>query len=257
MLPLLASLTLLGGCKILDDVKDDIEGYTEPIVVQAVLLGIAEPDGVDLSGTEFEQGALLAVYLADASDPTELENAPVSGAAVSVRSESIGNIPMTDEGGGLYRITGEDAGFSYYAGEEFKVVADYDNESHKTAVYAPHPVDTDDIPTEHARGEQLVVDLSSAPGDYDSAIAAVVDITTGEKTWSNEPSGVEELYEFTHTDEDVRKVVIPGAAFPESGVYAVGVAGMHVGETEDYEEVNTALSSFLAGEMSFYGVVVY
>ena len=56
---------------------------------------------------------------------------------------------------------------------------------------------------------------------------------------------------------DCCKVVIPGAAFPESGVYAVGVAGMHVGETEDYEEVNTALSSFLAGEMSFYGVVVY
>ena len=257
MFPLLASLTLIGGCKILDDVKEDIEGFTEPIVVQAVLLGVADPDGVDLSGTEFDRGALLAVYLADASDPTELENAPVSGASVSVRSESLGNLPMTDEGGGLYRITGEDADFSYHAGEEFKVVADYDSESHKTVVHAPHPVDTDDIPTEHARGEQLVVDLSTAPGDYDSAIAAVVELTTGEKTWSNEPSGVEELYAFTHSDEDVRKVVIPGAAFPTAGVYAVGVAGMHVGETEDYVEVNTALSSFLAGEMSFYGVVVY
>jgi hypothetical protein len=256
MLPLLASLAFVGGCQTLEEVKDDIEGLTEPIVVQAVLLGIATPDGIDLSGTEYDNAAVLAVYLADASDPANLENAPVVGAAVSVRSESLGSLPMNDEGGGLYRISAEDADFGYFAGEEFNVVADYDGESRKTVVSAPYAVDTDDIPTTHNRGEEMIVDLTNTPGDYDSVIAAVIDVTTGEKTWSNEPTGVEELYEFTHSDNDVRKVAIPGTAFPVAGVYAVGVAGMHVGDIENYVEVNTALSSFLAGEMAFYGVVV-
>jgi len=39
-------------------------------------------------------------------------------------------------------------------------------------------------------------------------------------------------------------------------VYAVGVAGMGAGEPDQFINVNTALSSVIAGKMKFYPVTV-
>ena len=42
--PLPLALALLMGCNNIDDLKDKVSGYTNPTVVEGLVLGVAEPD---------------------------------------------------------------------------------------------------------------------------------------------------------------------------------------------------------------------
>jgi hypothetical protein len=117
-------------------------------------------------------------------------------------------------------------------------------------VTAPPPPDAD-LPTAHSAGQPLSVDLAGQ--GFDSVLVVVLDAASLELSYSNEPADIQELYEFGHggTGDSVE---IPGDAFPGDSLYAVGVAGLVTADAADLDEVNTALSSMLAGKFRFYPV---
>src|SRR5262245_22332243 len=107
---LLVLLAPLGACGLfksvgdgINHVGDTIGGLTNPLVVQGIVLGVDAPQGdtsgLDLSDTDLKQGCALTVFLADASDPSQIEDAPVIGAGVDV-STAKGDVAATDEGDG-------------------------------------------------------------------------------------------------------------------------------------------------------------
>lgn len=262
MRTVLLALGLLAGCDEftdkVDDVSDDIEGYTETRVIEALYLGVAEPDSeeIDLSDTDFAKGAALTVFVADASDPTNLENSLVSGATVRITSDSSGSIDLTENSAGTYTATAE-GGLAYTEGEGFTVAVEYDSATSKVmGMSAPQPVDLG-LETTHSPQTNLVVDLTDY--SYDAVLVAVLDTLSGEITYSNEPQDVKEIYDFTHSDESVKRHEIPASAFddPDGSVYAVGVAGMEVAGEENLEDFNTALSSLMVGKMRFYAVSTF
>lgn len=238
--------TVLAGCDALDSLKEDVEALTNPVVIQGMYVGVAEPDAeLDLSGTDFGKAAQATVLLADATSVDDLSNAPIEGAGVSVKSES-GETALDDEGGGKYTASSED-GLTYTGGERFVLSVQADVLS-KVAITAPPEPDAQ-VPESHPAGEPLVIDLAGQ--GFDLALVAVLDTMTGDLTFSNEPSDIQELYDFTHGGGEV-KVEVPGGALNRQTVYAVGVAGLNAAEADDLEELNTALSAFLAGKFRFY-----
>ncbi len=247
--------TLLGACDSFDDLKDDIAGYTDTLVLEATFLGVAEPasDSIDLTGTDFEAGATIQVFLADASDPSDMENSPVTGASVNLKSAAMGTVDLSDGGDGLYSASVQD-GLIYTAGEQLVLTVNLDDGQSTADAVTPPPVDGDLIPEEHSPNTPLVVDCSSY--DYDNILVAVIDLANADLTYSNEPQGIEELYDFTHADEPQLALEIPGSAFgnPQGSLYALGVAGIVNSGVDDLNGVNTVVSAFMVGEMRFFPV---
>ncbi len=252
-MPTLALLIpFLAGCGQIEDIKETIEGMADPLVVEALLIGAVEPESdlIDLGDTDFAEGTAIKVFVADATSLDDLEAGALDGATVDLKSASLGTLALEASGGGLYEANGED-GLEYFAGEEFVISIDYADALHKVAVTAPHPVDIA-VPEQHGVGDNLLIDLTEY--DYDAVLVAVLDVMSGEITYSNQPDGIQEMYEFTHTGTNVKRHEIPGRAFDVQSVYAVGVAGMRNAGVEDYEEMNTGLSSYMVGQMRFYPV---
>ena len=64
------------------------------------------------------------------------------------------------------------------------------------------------------------------------------------------------FYDFARADT-VTRVTIPGdLAFDSAGVYAVGVAGMNKADSDTFVDMNTALSSVMAGKLRFKAMVI-
>lgn len=248
-------LVLLAGCEQLTDIKDKVEGLTNPMVSQALLLGVAEPESgeVDLSGTDFDKGTGLNVFLADASSVDDLEEAPITGADVRIRVGDTAAVVVDEAESGAYLATGDD-GLEYEAGADAVLSIDYGDESFQSNVTLPPPAQVD-IPDTHQAGEPLTVDLSE--GSYDSVLAVVINGATGDVTWQNRPETVREIYDFTHgTGAGVSELTIPGSAFPAGCACAVGIAGMRAASADEFVNQNTALSSLIAGQLKFYPVIV-
>jgi hypothetical protein len=120
------------------------------------------------------------------------------------------------------------------------------------------------INSEHAAGTPLSVDLTGQ--GYNAALAVVIEAESGEVTWSNQPADIAGLYEMTHPngiliggEEDFSEnheiiVEIPAEAFADEGYYIIGVAGMVVSNSSSFENVNTALSTVIAGKLRFTDV---
>lgn len=242
---------LLAGCSDLDDLKDKVDGFTNPTVIEGLVLGVAEPDfEFDLSGTDFDKGAAGVVFLADAASVDEIESAPITGADVNILSDSSGKVKLKGEGDGKYAVTGED-GFEYNAGEDLDLTIDFGDSSSGATVKAPAAASVS-IAEEHTKGEGVTVDLSGQ--SFSSVLVVVFDASTGDITFSNEPNGIKEIYDFTHGGADGLVVEIPGSAFSSESLYAVGVAGLKNAGADDFTDSNTLLSSYMAGKMKFFPV---
>lgn len=247
----LVALLGAGGCAGVDEVKDKVEGVTNRFVLEGLYLGIAEPDDPQLqdmlSGTDYDKATTLKVFLADAGDVTEIQNAPISGADVSFLSDANGgSIALVESSAGSYSLP-DGSGVVYTAGETVSVSADYGGTTHKAPVDAPAAADAG-IDTSHTAGTAMVVDLSAQ--DFDSALVVVVD-ANGQVTYSNEPTSIEDLYNFTHSGTWSGKISIPAKAFPDETLYAVGVSGLYIADPNEFTEVNTALSTLMAGKLKF------
>jgi hypothetical protein len=251
----------LAGCDKLIEIQDTVEGITERFVVEGIYLGVEQPDDVDLSETAFA-GARLTAFLADASQISEIEQAPIESTALILMSPGNGgSVPMVDAGGGKYELTRDD-GLEYVSGEEISLTSTYGDMDRSISVDVP-PAAALDIDPEHSTGTPMAVDLSGQ--GFDAALAVVIDVETGEVTWSNEPGDISALYDMTHPDgivlggsettsDDTLVIEIPAKAFPNESYYIVGVAGMVVSDPGTFENVNTALSTVMAGKLRFADV---
>lgn len=249
------SLTFFIGCEQIGNIKNTVDGLTNPMVSQSLLLGVAEPDSedIDLSGTDFDKGAGLNVFLADASSVDDLEEAPVSGADVRIRIGDAAAVDVGEGADGAYSATGDD-GLSYSGGADAVLTLDYGDETSQSSVSLPQAPDVT-VPTSHAAGQPMTLDLSD--GSYDAVLAVVLNVTSGQVTWQNRPETVREVYDFTHgTSGAVTELTIPGSAFPSGCACAVGVAGMRNASSDEFVNQNTALSAFSAGKLKLYPVAV-
>jgi hypothetical protein len=232
-------LTLATGCDLLDDIQDDVDGYTTPLVVQAIVLGVAEPgQDLDLGGTDFADGTVATVMGADAQDAASMGDAPVTNADVTALGQA-----LEEQEGGTY--TGQ--GMTYTPGGEGVVkIVRADGSTGTATMTLPGPPAAD-VPEFHD-GSPLLVDLSGQ--DYDRLVVVVLDVTSGDVTFTNVPEDIEALYDFATADEI--SLTIPASAFAGSGFYAVGLAGLQNGDPDTFEGFNTALSDVQAGQLKFW-----
>ena len=190
------------------------------------------------------------VFLADAKDADDLENAPVTGAAVAY-SDSSGSFAMEEDDGGEYRVSSVDEpDFDYVPDGDADVTATIDGEDHTVTVHKPGPVDLA-VPLQHPAGQPLVLDASGE--DIDNLLVVVFRADTGDVVFSNRPTTVREYYDLGHSTGQMT-VTIEGAALSAETLYGVGAAGLTNGEESEFDGVNTLLSAIMAGEMRFYPV---
>ena len=259
---LLAGLGLsLSGCGKLEDFKNTVEGLTENFVIEGIYLGVAEYDGeLDLEALGFG-GAKIVGYLADAAQISEIEQAPITGMDLRLLSDVSGGSNLIEDGAGKYSLSHEE-GLTYNDGEYAVLSTSYDGEDRKAGVITPPAPDLSEVPLIHTAGNPMAIDLSGQ--GYDTAMIVVIETESGETTFSNEPEGIEELYEMTHPDgitfsddvetDDSLIIEIPERGFSQEGIYVLGIAGLVTSGKDDMEGVNTALSTLVAGKFRFVTV---
>ena len=249
---LLVPLVLLSACDRLEAAGEAMTEATSPVVVQGMLLGLDAPEGVDLSDSgELAFTSLCEVFLAYVADPTELAESPAEGAGIRFKSPVNGSLLFGEAGDGKYALDSDD-GLVYSPGDDAIITVTLEGEQGRLAVTAPEAPDLD-LPTQIVRESTLEVQLER---EYDGVVAAVYDLDRGRVTWENLPSGVDEVYEFTHADEGTDRIHIPPDAFSRQGTYVVGVAGMEVADPGSFEGVNTQLSAFTTGRLAVRLLVV-
>ena len=251
---MLFTLIMLTGCEQIDKIKGTVDGLTNPLVSQTIVLGVAEPDSkeIDLKGTEFDKGTLAQVFLADAASVNEIESAPISGADVKLRIGSTAAVWFNEDAGGAYSASGDD-GLVYAGGEEAALTVEIGEDVGEATLTLPQPP-TATIRETHAANTAMQVELEGVA--YDAVLGVVINVTSGEITWQNRPEGIREVYDLTHGDGGVTSLNIPATAFPAGCVCAVGVAGLMNAASDAFVNQNTGLSSFTAGQMKFWPVLV-
>ena len=249
----------LTGCGLFDKIKETtetLEGLTNPLVAQGLILGVEEPESEDISLEDagYAPGTTVTVFLADATDAADMENAPIEGATVKVSGGSA-NATASEEQPGAYLIDPTE-GLAYAASSLWTLSATIDgrDEASTATISLPAAAAVTVPETQDETGQPLSLDLTGQ--GFASALVVVFNAECGEFTYSNEPNSVTEIYNFGHGDGEATEVEIPGSAFPEEGVYAVGIAGMVHTTADDLNNFNTALSTFMAGKMVIYPSVV-
>ena len=242
-----SAFAFIGGCDLFDEVKETYEGLTNPLVVQSVVVGV-EVDGVDpavVDELNFEAGVAGTVFLADAKSASDLDNAPISGAAVTINAVS-----LADTGEGAYTL--EPGALTYTNGATWTLEALIGTDS-SSATFVPPPPPNATIPTVHVKGQPLNVSLAGQ--GFDVIVGVVADVATGEVTWSNEPEDISDIYNLATGNGD-ESIDIPGDAFPNSGAYVIGISGLTTSRTDQLDNMNTALSNIASGKMRLYPVAV-
>lgn len=242
-------LLVLPGC----DRLALAESAVSPVVAQGLFLGMDLPEGLDFEGTDvLEYTAACTAFVAELSDPTDVEQAPVEGARVGFESAANGRIDLVDQGDGKYQVTAAD-GLVYEPGDTAELVVGVGGEVARLTVRPPEAPEVDVPDTWEA---QAPVTLGLTEGGYQNMVVAVYDLDRSRMTFDNLPDDVDATYAFTHPDEPVDRVTIPGEAWLRGGTYVVGVAGMQMADPEAYEGVNTTLSAFMAGRFALHLVVI-
>ena len=254
-MPLL--LANLSGCDLIaqgkekiNDVKEKIEGLTNPLVADGVILSFVPPESelIDFSNTPYSAGTITTIGLADAKNAADLANAPISGAAVTVR----GNVQIDAEetSPGIYTVElGSELEYTANQTWGIDINPAEAEEIATVTLNLPAPIDLSSISEFHTANESLNIDVAGA--GFNSAIVLVLDGATGNTTYSNEPKTITELYNFMTGDDELTTVEVPAEAFPNQTLYLVGVAGMVHTTEDDIVNANTALSKFMAGQMHF------
>lgn len=248
---MLALVPLIGGCAWFQGAKDTIEGVLEPVVAVGVVIQIDPVDDATLDGQTLDLniGRAGTIFLADTRNISDLANAPVSDATVEVLCGDT-TVQIGETAAGTYLLE---------AGTALDDCADANVTIQRTDVdpplvapiYIPDRPDFE-IPVQHNAGEDLVLPLSTA--GYDSALVVVIDGSSGDVTFSNEPHGITEYYQFLTGSGEVTDATIPGSAFVENSVHAVIVTGLVRTPNNTLEQANTALSIVSGGRGRVYAV---
>lgn len=253
---LIAIPFLTVGCAEIDKLKEDISNITNDFVVSSFYIGTEEfsDERIDLSGISEMQGSQIMTYLVSAEVMDGSEPAPVALADVTFSSDVGTAITLGEDAGGAYSANNTD-GLAYTPNEFATLTAEKDGETHVIAVTAP-PAPTFDVAETHPLNTELSIDISNQ--GFDNALVFVAHFPSGEIVYSNNPSDFTELYNFAYPDETATTVgvTIPADSFSEEGLYVISLGGVVAGDEADMDNVNTALSSFLATQMGFDVVCV-
>ncbi|MBX2800418.1 MAG: hypothetical protein KTR31_22250 [Myxococcales bacterium] len=244
-------LVLLGACDF-GNLQDQLEGLTNPLVAEGMVIGVAEPadDRIDLSALDYDPGANVTVFLADAANADELDAALVSGAMVSA-SDGQSSADLEEAESGVY-TTVPGAGFDYVAERTATVTAVLDDTTGNVSVELPQTAGLT-IMEAHTAGQAIDIDVTGL--GYTGSLVVVFDTTSGDVTYSNEPTTAKEVYDLTRGNNELTVVTVPGEAFPGESVYALGFAGLVHSRSADVDGLNTLLSGVIAGQLEFHPVV--
>lgn len=242
---------LVGGCDLFNTVKDTVEGVLEPQVAIGLVV-VLDPEGsdlVDLDELGLTAGVAGTVFLADARDVADLEEAPVTGATMSL-SGCGASAALNEEADGTYALVSP-TDLDGCEGPVLTLRRDDVDPGLQVPFTIPGPP-TLTIPARWTAGDPLTIPLSTA--GYDGGIVVVIDATSGDVVFSNEPQDIRGYYELLTKAGDVEDVVVPGTAFEEDKVYGVLVTGLIKVPNRDVDEANTALSVLDAGRARLYGL---
>ena len=246
-------LTML-GCDAFQNAKNTIEGLTDPVVAQGLILGVDEPDSPQiqgfLEGTDFSTGTAVSIFLGDANNVANIADAPIIGAIVTIDSGPA-VVAANADGSGVYTVAPDASGLTYVVDAVWDIYLDTGREDIGVASPLLPPAAWPDVPVQHTTLAPMNIDLTGM--GFDSSLIVVID-SNGALTFSNEPTSPQEVYDASTGDDKVGLEVIDASAFPFAGVYAVGVAGLLKTDADQESSINTVLSSFMAGKMEFYAV---
>jgi len=246
----LAMIVVLSGCTYLSRTTDLLDGLTNPLVLQGLVLSIdAPPPAVDLASAGFVEGASATVFLADVAEASALAQVPVRDAEVRLTGPSIGSVMGLEVAPGTYAATPDD-GLAYFEGETLELSITVGPDMSQVGLDLPvAPVLI--LPSVHPAGRDLVIDLTGQ--GFDAVLVAM--FGPAGLTYSNVPRDIEELYAFMRSEGNP-VVRVPGSVLGQTGGHAVGAAGLVKAGAADFDNVNTVLSSLGAAKMVFASVTV-
>lgn len=239
------------GCDF-DAIRQQFDGLTNPLVAEALVIGVAEPtdERIDLSVLDdYDPGANATVFLADATSVTQLDEALVSGALVNA-SDGSGSTDLAEVQDGVY-VTEPPTGLDYVAGRTLMVTAQLGDDTGRGSLVLPPGAGLGPI-EDHGVGQPIDLDLTGL--GYTGGLIVVIDVASGSVTYSNEPTDARGIYELARGSTELTIETVPGEAFPTESVYALGFAGLVRTRSSDFDGFNTALSSILAGQLEFVPV---
>ena len=244
----MAVLLPLAAC---DKLANTYDGVTAPIVVQGLVLGVEPPPSeVDLSGSDFASGASVTVFLASAEEAQNIEDAPVTDGAVSLSGGNLATIQGTNLGDGAYQV-GPDPAMEYQDNATWTITALTTNDTSTADVTLP-PAANFTLAQQQTASQPITVDLTGQ--GFTDILIVVMDNATGDITYDNRPTGIKELYDRSRNNTPLTTAEIPGSAFADQSVYAIGVAGLTHTAADDLDFFNTLLSSVSAGKLRFTAV---
>ena len=229
---------MLFGC---DEIDSLFAGLTDKDIAEGVVMGVETDPGIDLTGSAYAVGGRGAAYLSDMSGE------PVSG-DLSIVSATGGSMQLMEEEQGVW-ATDANAAFVYHPGEVYAIHRDGAEILRATAAGAANLA----IPGTHPAGTSMAVDASDQ--DFDALMGVVLNLTSGEMTWSKAPDSPGAAYDLLIADPSLA-YDIPADAFPTAGVYAVGMAGLQTNKPEEVTDVNALASLMGTGVLHFHKVVV-
>jgi hypothetical protein len=242
--------SLSPGCALFEQLKDTIESLTEPVLMQGMAVGLSMPDpswGIDLTGTEYEGGSMIQVWVTDANTTSGVS--PARNARVSFLSDANGSVGLSEQEPGHYMATGGD-GMGYSPNDDVSIVADYAGERHSISMRTPPAADVN-IPTDHTPDLGLSVDLRGQ--GFDNAVVVVFDVTDGRafEVWRSdfdetEPRDSSNLFQS-----------IDGSVFQANHAFVVGVSGLNAADENDFAGLQTLGSGMMAGSMVLYPLFTF
>ena len=238
----------------LEKVKDTIEGLTNPMVVEVIVLGLEEPEHEGLAAAleagEVELGTSVAVFVADSDSSEEVNENTIDDATVEVETDDATLAAAHDAATGAYLVEPGD-GAVYTAGSTWHIRVEQGDAVAELNGELPESLEVT-VPEEHEPATDLVLNLNGS--DHDSALAMVVDLN-GEVTWTNQPETAEDYLSWLLDETPLTTLTIPAEAFPDPSFYVVGLAGLKHSKGADHVSgANSLLSAMMAGKMHFYPV---
>jgi len=262
---LLTALPALIGCQPIGEaigidlqgVEDAVEGLTDPMVAQGIVLGIETPQAKELDPLIevglIRPGVTVNIFLANAAAASDLGKAPVDGAEVVIQTpEDATTADALATGAYSYEATPND-GLEYVAEETWTLWADAGREKASWIDVVLPPAAELNLPAFIDVNQDLTLDFTDQ--GFNSAIIFVFDLAAG-PTWGNYPTSIDEVYSRSLGHDPLNELVIPAEAFPRPGLYAISVAAMVHNDDEQLGELNKLLSRGMSGLMHVEAVTV-
>jgi hypothetical protein len=248
----------LGGCGVIGDVQEVVEGVTHPVVVGGLILDVAPPAEPALQqimeASGYSSGVSADLWVVEAVMNGTWEDYVLSGTDVHLHEDE--SYRAKRVGPGSYRVT-DASELEYRAGQMWSVTAASDvlYDVAEVSVDLPQALPVA-VPATHQLRQELVLTFDAPPQTYDSLLVVVIG-PDGEVTYDNQPTQQfgEELYLFARRGFQ-HEWIIPAGAFGFEGLHAVGIAGVMTNSPEDVFWANTLFSTLMAGQMQFYAIDV-